>query len=375
MRFFLTYPQLPKGFDLEELALLQYERVFSMSRENFHYLISTELHADGEPHLHVYLEFKMVQKIYSQSKLDLIVGDRVYHGNYQAVKVKHNTVQYIIKSMDSLDKLNTNMELPIYKEQYYTNMEEHLYEVMLREGLGNALTLFYKLYPKEAVSQGSKVVRNLELAYRFDELKKESLTLPKFTIDQFNTLPPELQDWLDNNRNTTLLLWGSSGTGKTELAKALMHASDIPFIFIRERQGLRLFSKDIHGGIIFDDIDLDDFSREELIHLFDHENPSQIRVLYGSVTLPADLKKIFTTNQPNKFNLQDRAVLRRITPVHIKETSILANSSRIPLRNVIPASIVDSTPVIDTDNIKINDIEIQPKKSRGRPKGSKNKKL
>jgi len=133
-RFFLTYPQLPLVDNLQEQAITNFERVFMMKRDNFRYVISEESHEDGNPHLHVYLEFDSVQGIYSQTKLDLVlkgIGEQSFHGNYQTVKSEHAAIQYVIKAAESFDEFCTNKDLPVYLGKYFTSVEEHLHSIVV----------------------------------------------------------------------------------------------------------------------------------------------------------------------------------------------------------------------------------------------------
>lgn len=59
-----------------------------------------------------------------------------------------------------------------------------------------------------------------------------------------------------------------------------------------------LLNSDITEGtaIIFDDISLDDKTREEKIHFFDLENTSHVNVKFGYGTIPGGTPRIFTTN-------------------------------------------------------------------------------
>lgn len=102
---------------------------------------------------------------------------------------------------------------------------------------------------------------------------------PKFKLANFINLPSHLLDWLSSDTPSALLLFGPSDTGKTELAKALMDARGVRSVFVRNKEGLKEFRPGFHAGIIFDDLDVELFSRKELIHLFDTANQSQVRVL------------------------------------------------------------------------------------------------
>jgi hypothetical protein len=58
--------------------------------------------------------------------------------------------------------------------------------------------------------------------------------------------------------------------------------------------------KDVRIGadtaLLFDDVSLVNKTREELIHYFDLENGSQLRVMYGTIDIPPGTPRAFTTN-------------------------------------------------------------------------------
>ena len=374
-KFFLTYPQLPDLLDLEEIALSTFEIVFRTSRRDFKYLISTERHIDGNPHLHVFLEFGLPQGIYSSTKLDLVLDGKIYHGNYQSVKSSHSTKQYIIKSVD-IEKLNTNMTLPLYNNRYFTDINEHLYEVLVNEGEQAAVDVLYSMYPKESIQRGSTLLGNLGLASVYNSTKNESNKVPKYTLKDFAKVPTELLDWLKEKHPLTLLLFGPSATGKTELGKALLYERGARTVFIRNKHALKLFRPGFHQAILFDDLNPDDFVYEEIVHLIDQENESQIKIVYAFVKIPAHTLTIITTNRPEAYLKYGKAVERRLKLVSIPEPlfSLSPNpsltSDNPSLTSDIPARTVAVKEFTD-DSLIIHEAEIVKKK--GRPKGSKNK--
>lgn len=417
-RFFLTYPKLPMDIDLIECALSHYENVFKKKRHEFKCTITRELHEDGTPHLHVYLEFDEPQAIYSATKLDLKINNGTFHGNYQSAKTQHGSLQYILKAKDEEvpEHFYTNMELPIVQGKYYSNVHEHLYAVMLEHGEREAVKLLYEQYPKDAIQKGSILLRNLELAQDYQNLEKG--IKPRFSLEDFNELSDDLRKWLEDEKPLhSLLIYGKSGTGKTELAKVLMEAKGIRYLFVRDIQGLKDFHSSIQKGIIFDDLNLREMERETLIALFDVENSSDIRILYKSVKIPAETLRIFTTNRPQDY-LKEEALNRRILSVkadkqlflptpssdeeiagvsnlesskddnlsiwnNMLEGSIVANKT--PLEKVKNEVIPDIPSTVNVDSVtekvkttdvieKVKDVVEEPvKKKRGRPKGSKNK--
>lgn len=97
------------------------------------------------------------------------------------------------------------------------------------------------------------------------------------------------------------MLYGPSGTGKTELAKSILHSmkKDVKIIRDINELGNIIITEDT--GILFDDISLSHLPRESKIHLLDLETTSQIRILYGIATIPASTSRIFTTNNLNSL--------------------------------------------------------------------------
>jgi len=63
------------------------------------YIIATEKHEDGTPHIHAYLKYdNKVQ--FGKTRWDLVVDGVRYHGNYQACDKWQNVAKYCIKDGD-----------------------------------------------------------------------------------------------------------------------------------------------------------------------------------------------------------------------------------------------------------------------------------
>jgi len=118
----------------------------------------------------------------------------------------------------------------------------------------------------------------------------------------------EIPEWREN---TTLLIWGKAGTGKSTLAKMLLPTA----LFISHPDKLKDFDATMHGGIIFDDMSFKHWPRTTQIHLVDIENDRQIHIRYKVAEIPAGTKKIITTNEfpENILFYNDEAIKRRIT--------------------------------------------------------------
>lgn len=90
-----------------------------------------------------------------------------------------------------------------------------------------------------------------------------------------------------------VFLTGPSGTGKTRWALAHFETP----LLVRHMDDLKKLAS-THDGVVFDDMALSGYTTSIGIHLTDFEMPSTINVKHGAVTLPAGLRRIFTSNAP-----------------------------------------------------------------------------
>jgi hypothetical protein len=106
---------------------------------------------------------------------------------------------------------------------------------------------------------------------------------------------------------------------------------------VRDMNSLRDMQIDENIALLFDDISLANKTREEKIHIFDLENTSQVRVLYGIAIIPASTPRAFTTNKLDRvigsINLDEipKEIDRRITAVNIEE----------PLKICLKRTVID----------------------------------
>lgn len=114
---------------------------------------------------------------------------------------------------------------------------------------------------------------------------------------------------------TCHILWGKAGIGKTQFALAHFKCA----LLISHIDALKTFDPARHDGIIFDDMAFTHLPKPGQIHLLDIDHPRDIHIRYGIARIPANTKKVFTTNvyEGEIFDLSDDAILRRVTVTEV----------------------------------------------------------
>jgi hypothetical protein len=164
-KFFLTYPKVLDLPNLEELFLKAMEEAFELlSKKEMSYVIVKELHEDGTPHMHIYLQFPSQRQVYSRDKLHVkltgIDGKVVIQeGKYEAVRNGELVIAYILKSAG--ENYLSNMNVPMLDGIVYTDPEEHLHAILESRGYEAATNALITKYKKLAAKKAATIVRNL----------------------------------------------------------------------------------------------------------------------------------------------------------------------------------------------------------------------
>lgn len=103
--YFLTFPRCPVD---KQLA---YD--FFMEKHHPEYLLCAhETHADGSPHLHVYLKLCSRKEIRDSQYFDLVIATDRYHGNYQTCRSPSAVQKYARKEGDYVANYDVNSKIP-----------------------------------------------------------------------------------------------------------------------------------------------------------------------------------------------------------------------------------------------------------------------
>ena len=162
-----------------------------------------------------------------------------------------------------------------------TTYDQALAAPTVREGM----EIVKKQKARDYCLHGDAIERHLKNA-------KSPTYASKFLLSDFN-LPP-----LDLSK--AVLINGPSNFGKTQWA--LAHFKNP--LLVSHMDQLKRLGPD-HDGIVFDDMSFDHWPPESVIHLLDMECERALHVRYGTVTIPAYTKKIFTSNKKNIFTKFD----------------------------------------------------------------------
>eukprot|EP00972_Heterocapsa_arctica_P116304 16452354-Heterocapsa_arctica.AAC.1 len=128
-----------------------------------------------------------------------------------------------------------------------------------------------------------------------------------YVLAQFNLADlPHVRAWLDGGyKKRTLILAGSGGLGKTQLAMALMHhLCPGGFWFLDDPDDFRTIDGDLQPGhgIVVDEVTLQQTKPNQVKKMFDLENARSIACRYFNASLPGGCPRIFITNdEENEF--------------------------------------------------------------------------
>ena len=344
----LTYSQINPE-DASPKKLLDFLSKLVSIKE---YLISKELHKDGNPHIHALIRLKRKIDIKNCHFFDY----KDTHGNYERVRSYQAATTYLLKDGDYI----TNRPLILNEDgTQQISIEEYLLHKAKSEGIENALRNYVELTPKDAIKRYTTVEKNLRKAIQITEPIKQNenklpdLNLPNFTIIN-NT---DFLWWLkEGYKKTTLGLIGKAGLGKTQLAKAICNhywqengdTSKEKYVMISNADGLRFINGN-QTGIIYDDPDFGQKANKyQIVHLYDVLETKIVRILHGSMKKPAGLIQVASANYVQQLtrSLPDQ-ILRRLFIIEVDENIIKNNNNYTQTTNNINYTNI-------TNNININ---------------------
>ncbi|UVN12567.1 replication initiation protein [Begomovirus hortuscrotoni] len=221
--YFLTYPKCSLT---KEEALSQLQNLQTPTNKKF-IKICRELHENGEPHLHVLIQFEGKFQCKNQRFFDLVSPTRSahFHPNIQGAKSSSDVKSYIDKDGDTLDW--GEFQIDGRSARGGQQSANDAYATALNAGSkSEALRVIKELAPKDFVLQFHNLNANLDRIFQ----EPPAPYVSPFLSSSFDQVPQELEEWAAENvvnaaarplRPMSIVIEGDSRTGKTMWARSL----------------------------------------------------------------------------------------------------------------------------------------------------------
>ncbi|ADO40562.1 replicase [Bhendi yellow vein India virus [India:Phalaghat OY03:2005]] len=221
--YFLTYPKCSLT---KEEALSQFLNLQTPVNKKF-IRICRELHEDGNPHLHVLIQFEGKFQCRNNRFFDLTSPTRSahFHPNIQGAKSAPDVKSYIDKDGDTLEWGEFQIDGRSARGGQQTANDA--YAAALNAGSkSEALRVIRELARKDYVLQFHNLNANLDRIFT----PPLEVYVSPFLSSSFDQVPEELEEWVSENvmdaaarplRPLSLVLEGDSRTGKTMWARSL----------------------------------------------------------------------------------------------------------------------------------------------------------
>lgn len=321
--FFLTYPQ-SGGLTLEYVRENLYNILKTFVLKE--YLISKELHSDGQPHLHVYCKTLKRSSIENPNYFDIEFEGEVFHPNVQASKKAGNVIRYILKFVTSKYDENLlfskGLEFRIDENAEFMPLAESAIKMASQGKIKEAMLLYEKEKPDFYLTSHLSLEKSLRGIF----LKAQGASA-KFNFNAFN-LPAGLVEKLKfaDEKLKSVILIGDAGTGKSRFIQSyVIDLLGLHPLIINDFNSIKSFNCNVHNAIIIDDASLKNLEREVLIKLLDSEEKSTFRVTHGSIEIPERTPRFLISNKELKELLSfelDEAITRRIEVIAIKDLKL-----------------------------------------------------
>nr|AFI56599.1 replication associated protein [Tomato leaf curl Sudan virus] len=221
--YFLTYPQCSLT---KEEALSQLKNINTPTNKKY-IKVCRELHENGEPHLHVLIQFEGKFKCQNQRFFDLVSPSRAahFHPNIQGAKSSSDVKSYIDKDGDTLDW--GEFQIDGRSARGGQQSANDAYAAAINSGSkSEALRVLRELAPRDYILQFHNLNSNLDRIFQ----EPPAPYISPFLSSSFNQVPEELEVWVSENvmpsaarpwRPNSIVIEGDSRTGKTMWARSL----------------------------------------------------------------------------------------------------------------------------------------------------------
>lgn len=251
------------------------------------YIISRELHQDGNPHYHCAIEFKRAIR----------GGCRIFdfQGRHPNLSPPRNWAAWCVYCRkEDFDRIESEEEVETTTSliTQINNFNDEI-EWMNYCATNNITFQYATWFWNRCKNDVNTITEETEIAGEMWH-----------SLQRFAFVPDTMH---------CLVLRGPTGCGKTTWAKKNMPK---PCLFVSHIDDLKKFRTSYHKSIIYDDVNFSHYPRESQIHVADFHNPRSIHCRHSVAHIPAGIPKCFTTNG-EPLLLSDPAIKRRCLIVNV----------------------------------------------------------
>ncbi|AAM78600.1 replication protein [Potato yellow mosaic virus-[Guadeloupe]] len=222
--YFLTYPHCSLS---KEDALSQIQNLNIPVNKKF-IKICRELHENGEPHLHVLIQFEGKFNCTNNRLFDLVSPTRSthFHPNIQGAKSSSDVKSYVEKDGDSIEWGLFQIDGRSARGGQQTSNDAAA-EALNSGTKEEAMKIIKEKLPEKFLFQYHNLSSNLDRIF----MKAPKPWAPPFPLSSFTNVPDEMQEWADEyfgrgaaarpDRPISIIIEGDSRTGKTMWARVL----------------------------------------------------------------------------------------------------------------------------------------------------------
>ncbi|AEA76786.1 Rep [Tomato leaf curl Joydebpur virus-India [India/Jaunpur/Chilli/2007]] len=221
--YFLTYPKCSLA---KEEALSQLQNLDTPVNKLF-IRVCRELHENGEPHLHVLIQFEGKFQCKNHRFFDLVSPSRSahFHPNIQGAKSSTDVKAYVEKDGDFIDFGVFQIDGRSARGGQQSANDAYA-EAINTGSKAAALNILREKAPKDYVLQFHNLNSNLDRIFT----PPLEVYISPFSSSSFDEVPEELEEWAAENvvgaaarplRPVSVVIEGDSRTGKTMWARSL----------------------------------------------------------------------------------------------------------------------------------------------------------
>lgn len=258
-----------------------------------------ELSADGYEHWQLCVSYNHAVFV-ERVKADFETND------VQKSKDARRAYYYCLKKDTRIEGTEPFLygEQPFYNRNFVRTRKE-LYSTLLNlDTREAALDFAIKEMPETFVLQNKSItsfINNKFAVPQESRYKLEDFSLP--AVD-FSTIK-------------THIFIGETGIGKTNFALAHFKAP----LLVSDRNDLSEIKEGVTDGIVFDDMQFNQYNHSTIVHLVDTDFARTFNVKYSTARIPVGMPRIFTFNKESDFwpasaEDENRAAIARRIKIH-----------------------------------------------------------